>query len=92
MCPLDRKQLWRPLQRDLVLLRHEFLRRNGFAITELQHGHRGRASDERADQPSAHGCDRVWDVTLGPQRRILWVDKDMIPPAGKIRATRQRQC
>ena len=26
----------------LVLLRHEFLRRDGFAITELQHGHRGR--------------------------------------------------
>jgi hypothetical protein len=27
-----------------------------------------QASDERANQPS-HGCDRVWDVTLGPQRR-----------------------
>jgi hypothetical protein len=26
----------------LVLLRHEFLRRDGFAITELQQGHRGR--------------------------------------------------
>ena len=26
----------------LVLLRHEFLRRDDFAITELQHGHRGR--------------------------------------------------
>ena len=26
----------------LVLLRHEFLRCDGFAITELQHGHRGR--------------------------------------------------
>jgi hypothetical protein len=26
----------------LILLRHEFLRRDGFAITELQHGHRGR--------------------------------------------------
>ena len=25
-----------------VLLRHEFLRRDGFAITELQQGHRGR--------------------------------------------------
>ena len=28
--------------RPLVLLRHEFLRRDGFAITELQQGHRGR--------------------------------------------------
>jgi hypothetical protein len=27
---------------DLILLRHEFLRRDGFAITELQQGHRGR--------------------------------------------------
>ncbi|MGO9306745.1 MAG: hypothetical protein ACLP3R_24045 [Candidatus Korobacteraceae bacterium] len=26
----------------LVLLRHEFLRHDGFAITELQHGHGGR--------------------------------------------------
>ena len=26
----------------LVLLRHEFLRRDGSAITKLQHGHRGR--------------------------------------------------
>ena len=26
----------------LVLLRHEFLRCDDFAITELQHGHRGR--------------------------------------------------
>ncbi len=26
----------------LILLRHEFLRRDGFAITELQQGHRGR--------------------------------------------------
>src|SRR5450759_2111543 len=25
-----------------------------------------QASDERADQPSTHGCDGVWDVTLGP--------------------------
>ncbi len=32
-----------------------------------------QASDERADQPSTHGCDGVWDVTLGPQRRILCV-------------------
>jgi hypothetical protein len=30
------------LTRQLILLRHEFLRREGFAITELQHGHRGR--------------------------------------------------
>jgi len=27
---------------SLVLLRHEFLRCDDFAITELQHGHRGR--------------------------------------------------
>src|ERR1700745_121941 len=26
----------------LILLRHEFLGRDGFAITELQHGHRGK--------------------------------------------------
>ena len=41
-------RLWRPVPdqwvsgKVLVLLRHEFLRRDGFAIAELQHGHRGR--------------------------------------------------
>ena len=32
----------RLIERRLILLRHEFLRGEGFAITELQHGHRGR--------------------------------------------------
>ena len=33
---------WQIIILLLILLRHEFLRRDGFAITELQHGHRGR--------------------------------------------------
>jgi hypothetical protein len=32
------------------------------------------APGERNDEPPPHGCDRVWDVTLRPYWRRLWVD------------------
>ncbi len=32
-----------------------------------------QASDDCINQPVAHGGDRVWDVALRPQGRILWV-------------------
>ena len=40
--PQHREATKEIFDRHLVLLRHEFLRGEGFAITELQHGHRGR--------------------------------------------------
>src|SRR5882762_110313 len=62
----------------LVLLRHKAelpCWSSSAARTSWQTAGKG------ADQSSAHGCDRVWDVTLRPQGRILWVDDDGVMQA-----------
>ena len=53
-------------------------------------GHWSRAAwasrqpgDDGGDQPSAHRCDRVWDVPFGTQRRSLWVGNRRIPQVAR---------
>src|SRR6266852_2241139 len=59
----------------LVLLRHKTSsagRSSSAARTSWQ------AACEVIDQSFAHGCDRVWDVTLRAQGQILWVDDERV--------------
>src|SRR5258708_32262112 len=59
----------------LVLLRHKTSsagRSSSTARTSWQ------AACEGIDQSFAHGCDRVWDVTLRAQGQILWVDDERV--------------
>jgi hypothetical protein len=60
------------LEFAVVLLRHNpsLPRISQFCGTA---GTSGQALDDSADQPSVHGRDRVRDVPLRPQWRILWV-------------------
>src|SRR5205823_7830521 len=61
------------LQRASILLRHNFLPPVCCGIGTAT-GTSRQDSDERVDQPHAHGRDRVRDVAFRPQGGILWVD------------------
>ena len=53
----------------LVLLCHKFCPPRALATT----GTSRQSSGDGIGQPDAHGCNRVRNVTLRPQRQLLWV-------------------
>src|ERR1700684_3065359 len=57
----------------LILLRHNFSSPICWGAGSAT-GTSREGLCERVDQCLPHGCDRVWNVALRPQGRLLWVD------------------
>src|SRR6202142_1784235 len=55
----------------LILLRHKFSWWSSCTLAATWASRQG--SGDGVGQLNAHGCDRVRDVTLRPQRQLLWV-------------------
>src|ERR1700758_4331920 len=60
--------------RLVVLLRHKIWNLLRFVDRRVAATASREGLGEGDDEPSAHGCDRVWDVSFGSDRRRLWVD------------------
>src|SRR6201981_2377681 len=60
--------------RLLILLRHKIWNLLRFVDRRVAARASREGPGEGDDEPSAHGCDRVGDVSFGSDRRRLWVD------------------